>query len=292
LPRDPGSPRIEGEPCRTRAQSIVSTGVANAIGGRVLIDYVDPPDPMAKAIARIAAPPETDIALLGTDLLAQATWDAANAGSVRPSLDRLTPICNLTPGYSTTLFVAASSPIQGWSGFAETARKATLSLATPQPESVHLRFLEMALNVSIADAPAATRTDLIAAVVDGRAQAGVVNTLNYIAFVAENPGRTRAILTFGGARNAVLGLPTLRELSRNRRLATTNNAAVLGPASLDLATATALYLAFAKAANQPAVRKAARKLGFPLNVEGPDSVRETIDRDRRVVALSERRSAS
>jgi len=268
------------------AVKLLSTGVAAAIGGRVLIDLPNPPDRLAEALTRVAAPGGTDLAILATDLLAQATWDAtADVGS-RPTLDRLTPIANLTPGYSTALFVAGASPIRTWKDFAAAARAGPLTLATPNPESVHLRFLEAALALAFTDAPADSRDALYAAVAGGDAAAGIANTPSLIAYAAANPGAVRPILTFGGQRNAVLKVPTLRELTGNRRLATTNNVALLGAPDLDGDAATELYLAFARAARQPAVTAAARKIGFPLAVEGPDAVRVTIARNRKVVAAA------
>lgn len=268
------------------AVKLLSTGVAAAIGGRVLIDLPHPPDRLAEALERVTRPGGTDLAILATDLLAQATWDATADTGGRPTLTELTPIANLTPGYSTALFVASASPIRTWQDFAAAARSGPVSLATPNPESVHLRFLEAALKTALADAPADSRDALFAAVGGGTVTAGIVNTPSYIAYANANPGAMRPILTFGGQRNAVLRVPTLRELSGNPRLATTNNVALLGAPDLDTGTAADLYLAFAKAARQPAIVAAARKIGFPLAVEGPDAVRVTIARNRKVVTAA------
>lgn len=268
------------------AVKLVATGVAAAIGGRVLIDLPTARDRLAEALERVTAPGGTDLAILATDLLTQATWDVTADVGVRPTLERLTPIANLTPGYSTVMFVTAGSPLKDWKAFSVAARKETLALATPNAQSVHLRFLEAALKVAFTDAVATSRDALFAAVAGGTVAAGIVNTPSYIAYAAANPGTMRPVLTFGGQRNAVLAVPTLRDLTGNRRLATTNNVALLGGPDLDGGTAADLYIAFARAARQPAVVAAARRMGFPLAVEGPDAVRVTIARNKKVVAAA------
>jgi len=268
------------------AVELLRNATAVRLGVPVDLEYPALPHPMQKALARMAEPSGDQIRLLATDVLVHVMWDDSQLGASPPTLNALTPVSKLTSGYSTTLFVSATSPIRTWTDFAAAARLGMVSIGSGNPNSIHRKFLERALGVSVGDTLLPAREAVFKATLDGKVQAGLINTLSYVAFANANPGQLIPIVTFGGERNRTVGAPTLREVSGNERLATTNSVAVFGGAGLSAATAKRLHEAFDAAARDPVVLADAQKMHFPLVVEGPEVVSQTIERDRAVVARS------
>lgn len=266
------------------AVNLLQAPAAALFGAAITSVYPEPPHPMRQALEAVVTPGSDDIPLLAADVLAYVMWEEARvAQGLRQTLESLTPICKLTNGYSTTLFVATSSPIADWVDFAHSALSVPMTIADANGRSIHLRFLEIALSVYLGYRQVQTRADVFQAVISGTVAAGLIDTIGLLAFSRENPGWLRPILTFGGQRSLLLQVPTLREVSGNHNLATTNSVALFGSARLEPTQLERLHLAFAEAATDPAVIAAAAALEFPLAVEDPDVVQETIARDRRVV---------
>jgi len=237
----------------------------------------------------MAASRPGELRLLATDTLVHAMYDATEAArgpKAPPSLDALVPVATLTIGYSTALFVAADSPARDFEAFSQMARGRELAIASSNPGSVHKRFLERTLDQGLRDVLAPTRERVFQVVIDGGAAAGLINTPSLVAFIRANPGKLRPILTFGGERNADLAVPTLRELTGNRSIATTNSVGLFAPAGTSPEVVELLRAALAAAAAHKDVVTMVSAMGLPLQINDAADLAATVERDRAVVAES------
>jgi len=125
--------------------------------------------------------------------------------------------------------------------------------------------------------------DAIVSSLDGIADAALLTTPSFLRLRARAPGRYVPLMTFGGGRNKVLDLPTLREISGDRDMATTSSVALFHRRGLAPAVAACLRGALAAAAARADVGKAAAGAGLALDVQGPDVVNATMERDRRIL---------
>lgn len=271
------------------AADVLSGALASALGRRVDIDIPPLPDRMQRALAALKIADRGELKLLASDTLTHVMYDvqeAARSNGAAASLDGLVPVATLTEGYSTALFVSAESAVHDWEGFAAMARGRMVTVASSNPGSVHLRFLERALGQGLRDVLAPGRERVFEAVLEGRAASGLVNTPSLAAFMRANPGRLRAIITFGGERNEDLKVPTLREVSGNRAYASTNSVGLFAPAGTPPELVEALHAGLLKAAEDKAVVQVVRAMGLPLKINDAADLRETVERDRAVVAES------
>jgi tripartite-type tricarboxylate transporter receptor subunit TctC len=268
---------------------VLSAAISADLARRVEIDIPPLPDRMQRSLTALAEPGRGELRLLATDTLTQVMYDTLEASrkpNATPSLDTLVPVATLTSGYSTALFVAANSAVRDWAGFAEMSRVRMLTVASSSPGSIHLRFLEMALGQGLRDVLAPGRARVFEAVLEGRAAAGLVNTPSLAAFMHANPGRLRPLVTFGGERNPELAVPTLREVTGRRALASTNSVGLFAPAGTPPDVVERLYAALVAAAADKQVVQMAQATGLPLKINDAADLLATVGRDRAVVVES------
>ncbi len=271
------------------AADVLSSALAKSLARRVDIDIPPLPDRMQRALTALKDPGRGELRLLASDTLTHVMYDVQESTRntrVTPSLDDLVPVATLTVGYSTALFVAADSAVHDWDGFAAMARGRTITVASSNPGSVPLRFLERALGQGLRDVLAPGRERVFEAVLEGRAASGLINTPSLAAFIRANPGRLRPIVTFGGERNDDLKVPTLREVTGVRAYATTNSVGLFAPAGTPADVVEQLLVGLRTAAEDKAVVQVVRAMGLPLQINDAADLRATVERDRAVVAES------
>jgi tripartite-type tricarboxylate transporter receptor subunit TctC len=267
----------------------LSEALATALSRRVEIDIPPLPDRIQRSLQALSEEDRGELRLIATDTLTHVIHDAGETArnpNAPVSLDTLVPVATLTEGYSTVLFVSKGSAAQDWAGLSTLARSRTLTVASSNPGSVHRRFLERALGQGLRDVLAPGRERVFEAVLEGRAHAGLVNTPSLVIFLRANPGQLRALVTFGGERNADLGAPTLREVTGNRALASTNSVGLFAPAGTPPEVVQQLHAALVVAAADKAVVQIVRQTGLPLQISDADDLRQTVERDRIVVVES------
>jgi tripartite-type tricarboxylate transporter receptor subunit TctC len=268
---------------------VLQGALSSELSRRVEIDFPPLPDRMATSLKNLATARSGELRLLATDTLVHAMYDSAEAArnpKAPPSLDGLVPVATLTIGYSTALFVAADSPVRDFEAFRQMARSRELTIANSNPGSVHKRFLERALDQGLRDVLSPTRERVFQVVIDGGAAGGLINTPSLVAFIRANPGKLRPILTFGGERNADLAVPTLRELTGNHSIATTNSVGLFAPAGTSPEVVELLRAALVAAAAHKDVVTVATSMGLPLQISDAADLAATVERDRRVVRES------
>jgi tripartite-type tricarboxylate transporter receptor subunit TctC len=271
------------------ACDVLRVALSAELSRRVEIDFPPLPDRMANSLKSLAARNPGELRLLASDTLVHAMYDASEAArnpKATPSLDGLVPVATLTIGYSTALFVAADSPARDYEAFSQMARGRELAIASSNPGSVHKRFLERALDQGLRDVLAPTRDRVFQVVIEGGAAGGLINTPSLVAFIRANPGKVRPILTFGGERNADLDVPTLRELTGNRSIATTNSVGLFAPAGTSPEVVELLHAALVAAAAHKEVVTVVTSMGLPLQINDGADLTATVERDRGVVAES------
>lgn len=268
---------------------LLQPALSTVLSRRVVVDIPPLPDRMQRALTGLAEAGGSELRLLASDTLTHVMYDvqaATRKPKAPPSLDSLVPVATLTIGYSTALFVAATSPAHDWEGFAAMAHGRELTVASTDPGSVHLRFLQRSVNSGFRDVLAARRDRVFDAVLEGRAAAGLTTTPSLSTFILANPDKVRPLVTFGGERNPELGVPTLREVTGKRGFATTNSVGLFAPAGTAPDTVSKLHEALAAAAATTDVQAAAASIGLPLRISDAADLAETIVRDRAVVSES------
>lgn len=234
-----------------------------------------------KAQDVVAAAPTDGSMLLVTQLL--NPWAFKPRAQPAVTLEALDPVVRLTPGLSTVLFVAASSPIRSWEDFASAAKAGRVSLGWNANLifAIPVAMMESAFGQRFADVARHDRETMIAAVLDGSAQAALLPSASVLANWPDP--RLRPLLTFGGARNKLLDVPTFREKHGHGKVqATTGALAVFAPHGTPAPLLTRLRDAFLAAGREATVRKQAAQHHYPLDVAGPEVVRDAMARDARI----------
>jgi tripartite-type tricarboxylate transporter receptor subunit TctC len=203
-----------------------------------------------------------------------------------PKLDELTPIAKLTRGISMALVVPLTSPIHDWHDLQAAAKAHPLTVADVGRDAgmvIELRWLEHALGRPVHNRLRGTRHEILVALSQGQADVGLLATATLEPPPGTPPLTVRAIVTFGPERYPGLpDVPTFAEASGDKMATHTGIIAVCGPPGLPPATAKRLSELFLSAGSNPQVRSAAGAVNFPLEVEGPDAVRDALRETERV----------
>lgn len=236
-----------------------------------------------KALRAAVAPPSPGaVRLYGGPIMAVHYLEKAK-GYHDVRLEEMVPIAKLSNGFSVALFTTQKSPLTSWSDAVEAAKKAPLAVSCLQRATAAYlaklileRKAGLAMEVTLRD----TLGEVFDDVQSGRAAAGILPT----AFIERDQSGLRGLLTFGAARNAVLtDTPTYAEVSGQRRLAFTESVAALGAPGLDRSVAGRLTDAFLEAGQDPTILQSQESALFPVVVNGPEILRETLARDERVL---------
>ena len=235
-----------------------------------------------KALRAALEPSEGAVRLFGGPIMAvQSTERGAGYGEVR--LESMVPIAKLSNGFSVALFTTQKSPLTSWGDAVEAAKKAPLAVSCLQrATAAYLAklILERKAGLAMAVTLRDTLGEVFEDVKSGRAAAGILPT----AFIERDQSGLRGLLSFGAERNAVLtDTPTYAEASGQRKLAFTESVAALGAPGLDRSVASRLTEAFLTAGQDPTILQSQESALFPVVVNGPEILRETLARDERVL---------
>jgi tripartite-type tricarboxylate transporter receptor subunit TctC len=233
--------------------------------------------------AQLAAAPHDGSTVMVVDLLSLEIADAAGNPAAR--LSELTPIAKLAGPGSLALVVGDASPIKNWADFAAAA-KGPLGIAFPgrlTGAGVPVALMEKALGTRFRDVVAQNRNEVLAALADKRAEAGLLVTITLLPANNFITPPVRPIVTFGAERNRLMPqVPTLQESTGQRKASITTAIALFGPPGMDAATVERLTATFI-AADRVAAKNGSAPTGARLEPGGPDVLRETMQRDARVI---------
>jgi len=117
-------------------------------------------------------------------------------------------------------------------------------------------------------------------VTSGRCAAGIIATN----FVFERLDKFQPIVSFGAARNGMLGqTPTFAEVTGDQKLAFTESIGIFASPKLDPSVAAVLSRAFLAAGQDRAVIDGAEAAELPLAIASPRILVETMKRNERVL---------
>ncbi len=225
--------------------------------------------------------------LLVAELLTRAIDEAlANSGQ-ETELTALTPIIKLAQGVSVALVVRADSPFQTFEEMAAEAQERTLSVATSGKRTssgVALALIAKRLNLPFAFSSRPTMGAILRDLDSGAVDAAIIFTR--VLTFPEVQGDYRALITFGAERSPLLRktVPTLAELSGDRKDAFTTSVALFGPPAMDPSKVLSLATAFFRGVSaDQAVMEAAVASGVDIVLKDAEVVEETMARDANVV---------
>lgn len=228
------------------------------------------------ALAEVAHSDNDALSLLLVEVMAIVAFDRET-----PILRDLEPLAKITSGISSVLFVPNGGPATVDALLAE-ARERTLVVSVGNPFAPALSMLQAYVGQPIS-AVAGLSVREIASQLGKTADAAMLTTPSFLRLRDQTPGAYEPLLTFGGGRNDALDLPTLREISGEDDLATTSSVALFHRPGLSTEAAECLRSALAAAGERKSVQEAAEARDIPLIVQGPDVVRDTIERDQGIL---------
>lgn len=254
-----------------------------ALGTKVDVEHLsgDRGRDAARSVVQSFADPEV---LLVAENLTLSIQDLRGV----PLVKGLLPVAKLSTGVSTVLFVAGTSPVADWEQFVTAARRKRLKAASNgriSDVSLPLAMIERRWGVRFQDVDTPDASRLTNAVAEGAADFAIATTDQLRAWnaIAAPEKMLRPLLTFGAERSASFPeTPTLAEMGRDRRLAFTLSFGVYSPLGVPANTLAAWRAAALAASTDAAVLQEAAAQRFPLSTGGPDVLRDTLARDKRI----------
>ena len=267
-----------------RVIGVLQPGLEGA-GRTVTVDHAGP-----GALNRVAAaaPDGNTVVVLGL-LPAELAEIRSNPGV---KVSSLTPIAKLTGPGSVALVVPDSSPIKSWADFAAAARAKSLKIASPGRDTaagIPIAMMERALGAHFTDVIAQERSEVLAALKAGKADAAFLVTLTIVATPRLLAPPVRPIVVFGAQRNPGLKeIPTFRESigpqpPERRHNSITSAVGLFGPPGMTSETAARVAAEFAAAAAKAKESGAIASSHMPIEIADAALLRETMARDHRVI---------
>lgn len=190
-------------------------------------------------------------------------------------------------GISLALVVPEKSDIHDWPAFVKALAARPLKVAANGAGSVTGIGAALAAKVGGGRIePVVTESTLasFALTADAQVDAAVVTTFDLPLINALTNRAVTPIVTYGAKRAPGLSrTPTLAEVGKNQELAFTTSVSVYASPRMSESLARQLTAAIIRAGRTKEAAAAAKAANFPLQVEGPDVVVATTDRDLKLV---------
>jgi len=274
----PGSPADIGA-------RLIQTPLARAAGMTVVQDYIGGEGGALAALEIIRSVPDRQ-ALLVADPFTLCLLDAEGTGL----LPKMKPIAAIGGGLSCALVVRDDSALKDWAGLLAAAKgRSLLAMANNDRMSAYLSakdLMQKRAGLIFQPFVAGSAQAILDRVLTQQSDLGMIDTRLALLHneTAEATGKVRILATFGAQRAPELpDVPTFAELVGDPKAAYTTSVAVFCALGADAAFASRTTAALLSIADDEAMRQDARKLRFPLRIEGPESVHATIARDTRVI---------
>jgi tripartite-type tricarboxylate transporter receptor subunit TctC len=267
-----------------RALSLLKGGLARELGGPVEEIYmVGDQGRRAAATVATAAGPNEPIVLVIADF-APVVIPIVYADV--PEQPDLRPIAKLSRGISLALVAPSVSEWRSWSALTSAKHQRPLRVATAGSRSTTGLFATILAKLGGFPIEHVTRPSMLAIAleaVDQRVDAAVVTTFDIKPLNMMTNNSLVPIITSGAARSPDFpDTPTISEVTGDRRVDFTTSVSAYASRAMDDALAERLTQAFLAAGKAPDAVEAAARMNFPLQVDGPEVVKGTLDRDRRV----------
>ncbi len=231
--------------------------------------------------------PPDGSSLLVAELMTRAIDEALPESGQETTLSSLTPILKLAQGVSVALIVRSDSSFETFEELAAEAQERTLSVSTSGKRTssgVALAMIAKRLDLPFAFASRPTLSNILRDLDSGSVDAAIVFTR--VLTFPDFQGDYRALVTFGAERSPLLRktVPTLAELSGDRKDAFTTSVALFGPPAMDPEKVLSLSAAFFRGVSADnAVMQAAVANGVEIILKDAEVIEETMQRDANVV---------
>ena len=261
---------------------LIQEPFAKAMGMAVVIDHVAGGGGQSAVRETIGSKPDSRTLLIHLpDTLAM--WEFKGD----KLLADLRPVAKVTRGMSMAFAVRTDSALKDWQRLSAASKGSALMIASTGGAGIVIKdMVKKRTGISFATQPTDGFASSAALVLSGKADLADLGAGWTLAHNGKAAARDQLHLlaTFGAERGLELpNVPTFAEIVGDRKAATTFSNAVWSAANADAAftdKATAALLSIAKNA---AMHAEARKVRIPLQIEGPQVVHETLERDRRVM---------
>jgi len=267
-----------------RAFSLLKGGLARELGGPVEEIYMVG-DQGRRATAMVAAvsDPHDPVVLVILDFESVVMSIVYADVPERPDLR---PIAKLSRGISFALVVPSISEWQSWPALTSAQHQKPVRVATTGSRGGTGLFATILAKLGGFPIEMVTVNSTLAVALealDQHVDAAVVNTYDIKLLNMMSNNALVPIITSGAARSPDFpDTPTISEITGDRTLDFTTSVSAFASRSMDDALAERLTRAFLAAGKAPEAVEAAVRMNFPLQVDGPDVVKGTLDRNRRV----------
>ena len=267
-----------------RAFSLLKGGLARELGGPVEEIYIfDDQGRRAEATVAAVADPNEPVVLVSADFVSVVIPIVYADVPERPDLR---PIAKLSRGISFALVVPSISEWRSWSALTSAKHQKPLRVAIAGSRRTSGLFATILAKLGGFPIEQVTVTTVLAGameVVDEHVDAAVVTTFDIKPINMMSNNTLVPIITSGAARSPDFpDTPTISEVTGGPTLDFTTSVSAFASRAMNDALAERLTRAFLAAGQASEAVMAATQMNFPLQVDGPEVVKETLERDRRV----------
>jgi tripartite-type tricarboxylate transporter receptor subunit TctC len=266
-----------------RPFSLLEGGLARELGGPVEQIYMVGDQYPGAAATVAAAGPDEPVVLVTPDF-EPVVLPIVHADV--PERPDLRPIAKISRGISLALVVPSVSEWRSWSALTGAKHQKPLRVATGGSRSPTGLFATSLSKLGGFPIEHVTRPSVLAVAleaVDQRVDAAVVTTFDVKPMNMMTNNSLVPIVTSGAERSPDFpDTPTIGEVTGDRGLDFTTSVSAFASRAMSDALAERLTRAFLAAGRAPEAVAAAARMNFPLQVDGPDVVTETLERNRRV----------
>jgi tripartite-type tricarboxylate transporter receptor subunit TctC len=266
-----------------RPFSLLEGGLARELGGPVEQIYMVG-DQYPGAAATVAAAGPDELVVLVTPDFAPVVLPIVYADV--PERPDLRPIAKISRGISLALVVPSVAEWRSWSALTGAKHQKPLRVATAGSRRTSGLFATILAKLGGFPIEQVTVTTVLAGameVVDEHVDAAVVTTFDIKPINMMSNNTLVPIITSGAARSPDFpDTPTISEVTGGPTLDFTTSVSAFASRAMNDALAERLTRAFLAAGQASEAVMAATRMNFPLQVDGPEVVKETLERDRRV----------
>ncbi len=260
---------------------LIQEPFTKAMGMPVVIDYVKGDGGKLATQETIRSKPDSRTLLIQyPNILARWEFD----GDKR--LADLRPVAKLTRGMSLAIAVREDSALKDWQGVSTASKSSVLTMPEAGFERLPLDMVKKRTGISFTMQPSNGFASSAVMLLSGKADLAIFGTIWTLTYneKASAKDKLRFLATFGAERAPELpDVPTFAEIVGDHKAALTHSVAVWSAATADKAFTDKATAALLSIAENEAMHAEARKLRYPLQIDGPQVVLEALARDRRVL---------
>jgi tripartite-type tricarboxylate transporter receptor subunit TctC len=260
--------------------TLIGEAFADALGQPIELDYAI--GDAGRTAVRETIDSEPD----GHTLLIAEVLNLVLQDSSGDLLNGLQPVAKITRGMSASIVASAVSGVDSWDRLLTAARSRSLRAATTGSRTtlgMAMGLVEERARLSFDVREVANTREALDLLRTRRVDIAALDTRSALLNNDRNGTKLAVIATSGARRSPDLPrVPTFAEIFNDPKIAYTISYAVFTSARVAPPATERLTAAMLRIRDDRQVESQARFARLPLQIDGPDVVRETIARDRRV----------